>query len=55
VGLKSLKILRLDSNQFTDITPLTNLTDLSFLELTNNELENMDVLHGIGSIKILKK
>ena len=51
--LTNLKVLWLDGNQLTDISPLENLTNLGFLALTDNQLTDISPLENLTNLGFL--
>ncbi|TYS69896.1 hypothetical protein FZC76_06625 [Sutcliffiella horikoshii] len=43
----NLNTVLLDSNNISDLTPLTNLTQIEYLELSNNNISNIKPLSGL--------
>ena len=52
-GLTSLRLLELEHNSLSNISPLAGLTSLTQLDLSNNSLSDISPLAGLTSLKIL--
>ena len=49
--MKNLRILDLSYNEFTDISALSELDNLEALSLWGNDIENLEVLLDIPTLK----
>ena len=49
----ALKDLRLDRNNIRDITPISNLVELTYLSVGNNNISNIDVLSNLTKLNTL--
>ena len=51
--MKSLRILDLDHNNITDISPLKELIYLEALDIRDNQVENLDILLELPNLKVV--
>ena len=51
--MKSLRILDLEHNKFTDISPLKELIYLEALDIRDNQVENLDILLELPNLKVV--